>query len=127
MTLVWLFLVKHWKEAAILLIVITGVWWIRGKDVKIAKLEREIHQKDAKIAALSVDYTQLQDLNQQRNDEIERLGVEAQEREERLAAALARPPKIIYRDRIVEVPSIHTEPCEQVVVDIHHYIERILQ
>lgn len=121
------FFVKYWREAVILLVLAAGVWWIRGKDVKIAKLEREIQQKDAKIAALSVDYSQLQTLNNQRNEEIERLSTEAEEREQRLQEALAKPPRIIYRDRIVEVPSIQTDPCEQVVVDIHHYIERILQ
>ena len=127
MTAVLLFLKAYWKEAVIAMILISGVWWIRGKDVKIAKLEKEVAAKDQRIAELTLDYDQLKTLNDQRNAEIERLGQEAKNRDKRLQEALAKPPRVIYRDRIVEVPSINTEPCEQVFVDLQHYIERVLQ
>ena len=127
MTAVLLFLKAYWKEAVIAMLLISGVWWIRGKDVKIAKLEKEVAAKDQRIAELTLDYDQLKTLNDQRNAEIERLGQEAKDRDKRLQEALAKPPRVIYRDRIVEVPSINTEPCEQVFVDLQHYIERVLQ
>ena len=127
MTAVLLFLKAYWKEAVIAMLLISGVWWIRGKDVKIAKLEKEVAAKDQRIAELTLDYDQLKTLNDQRNAEIERLGQEAKNRDKRLQEALAKPPRVIYRDRIVEVPSINTEPCEQVFVDLQHYIERVLQ
>ena len=127
MTAVLLFLKAYWKEAVIAMLLISGVWWIRGKDVKIAKLEKEVAAKDQRIAELTLDYDQLKTLNDQRNAEIERLGQEAKDRDKRLQEALAKPPRVIYRDRIVEVPSINTEPCEQVFVDLQHYIERVLR
>lgn len=61
------------------------------------------------------------------NAAIDAMFLAGKEREERLRDALSMPPKVIYTDKIVEVPSIVTGPCEQVVVDIALYVDGVMR
>lgn len=58
---------------------------------------------------------------------IQNLRDTAAAQERALQEELAKPPRIIYRDRIVEVPSILTGPCEQVVTDIANYVDGVMK
>ena len=64
---------------------------------------------------------------ERQNAMVEQWKETAEETANALLDALARPPRVIYRDKIVEVPSIVTGPCEEVVVDVADYMRGTLQ
>jgi hypothetical protein len=67
------------------------------------------------------------ELVNRQNIAIQNMKTQAEAQERALQEALAKPPRIIYRDKIVEVPSILTGPCEQVVTDIANYVDGVMK
>ena len=127
----WILLAKYWKETILIgiILALSGAlaWTNHTKNNQISNLQRDLATAKLALSTCEQDYLDLTKLNQERNEMIDSLQTELQNRAQALQDALSRPPKIVYRDRIVEVPSIVTEPCEQVWVDVYHYITVVLE
>lgn len=127
----WILLAKYWKETILIgiILALSGAlaWTNHTKNNQISNLQRDLATAKLALSTCEQDYLDLTKLNQERNEMIDSLQTELQNRAQALQDALSRPPEIVYRDRIVEVPSIVTEPCEQVWVDVYHYITVVLE
>jgi len=120
-------ILKNWKIVlgSVLLVTLCGAILVQRSTIKTLTLKNEnlsfqvgLVQEQANNLKASLDKQSAAVL------EMKRL---ADERQERLDALLSQPPRIIYRDKIVEVPSIVTGPCEQVMVDIAAYVRGVMQ
>ena len=128
----WLVLLaKYWKEAILIgVILIGGIVWATDEffdNRKYNKLYNKSIRANTELDLCTVDYGQLRtELNNQ-NLSVEKWRAEAETRAEALEMALSSPPAVLYRDRIVEVPSIVTGPCEQVIGDIADYVAGVIE
>ena len=127
----WLVLLtKYWKEAILLAVIIAlisafGIDEIQDNH-RIAELGKAAAYASNGWEQCQLEWKELYDLNEFRNGQIDSLNTEIANRQKALEEALAKPPKVIYRDKIVEVPSIATGTCEEVVIDISEYIEDVV-
>ena len=127
----WMILLaKYWKECILAgIILIGGVVWAIDEFLDNRKYDK-LWNKSARciteLDSCAVDYGELRtELNNQ-NLAVREWETKAATRAEALEKALLSPPAVVYRDRIVEIPSIVTEPCEAVVVDIADYMAGVL-
>jgi hypothetical protein len=124
------FLMKFWKESILVcMILFLGTAFVVDEwfdNRKYKKLWNEGIRCETNLNTLSEDYDQLFELNQMRNEKIGEWKGKADSRAEALEMALNSPPAVIYRDRIVEVPSIVTGDCEDVFVDVADYVEELV-
>jgi hypothetical protein len=122
-----LLLAKYWQYG--LIVALVGAMFTMNACHK-HKVEGMEQEYMAAIAYGEAKAAQLNECNasiDRQNAAIRQLEQDAIERQAELDELLAKPPRVIYRDKIVEVPSIVTGPCEQVVDDIASYIMGVLQ
>jgi Ser-tRNA(Ala) deacylase AlaX len=124
-------LAKYWKEAilmAVILVMATafGIDEI-GDNHKIKELGESVQYYSDGWDQCSDEWRQLVTSVELQNAQITSLNTEIEKRQQALEEALARPPKVLYRDRIVEVPGIATEPCEKVFEDIALYMKGLVE
>jgi len=128
----WMILLaKYWKECVLFGLLLTILsWHLIDERIDNARYEK-LFNKSARCVVgwdqCAVDYGELALLNAQRNAEVEKWRATAETRAEALEIALSAPPAVIYRDKIVEVPSIVTGDCEQVFDDIAEYMVGVIQ
>ena len=123
-------LAKYWKESILLsAILLLGTAFAVDELLdgrKIKALEKMSYECNVDLTRTEKNLSDLREKVDQQNAMVEQWKKTAENRAEALEDALSRPPEIIYRDRIVEVPSIVTGPCEEVVTDIADYVREII-
>lgn len=119
-------LAKYWQYGliALLVAVLLGMNACHSKALEDKDEAYVILRSfsEAKVAQLNECNSALD----RQNAAIAGLREVAEERQDHLDELLAAGPSVIYRDRIVEVPSIVTGTCEEVVVDIAEYVRGVL-
>ena len=125
-----LILQKYWKECLLLTVLMITLITFGLDEFFDERRETNLREEAAyckiRSETCAKDYNDLVDALNLQNTEIAKWKSEAENRAEALEMALNYAPEVIYRDRIVEIPSIVTEPCEDVVVDIADYVAGVI-
>jgi hypothetical protein len=120
-------LAKYWHYGAIVGLVVALAVMNSCYQGQIEDLNKDYQVAVSYGEAKAAQLNECNAAVDRQNAAIEMLEIAARERQEELDELLSKPPAVIYRDRIVEVPSIETGECEDVVPDIAGYIQGVLQ
>lgn len=122
-----LILTKYWKYGIMAILSIALLTTVTIYKHQVRTLGLELTAINAEYDLQQSRFLDTIEMVKNQNIMIQNLRDTAAAQEKALQEALAKPPRIIYRDRIVEVPSILTGPCEQVVTDIANYVDGVMK
>jgi hypothetical protein len=116
---------KYWKVFA-LGVVVLGIIVYVGTLRHQLKQEREsVQLLSVKLKLCEMQADSLVGQIQSQNEAVSALQTLADARQKKLDELLSQPPRIIYRDRITDVPVILTGECETVMDALADYFERL--
>ena len=118
----WMMLLaKYWKAIIGTILVLSLAIWIGilRHQLNDVKDYNTYLQSEKKVCQMANDA--LTGQIQRQNEAVLALQTLADARQKKLDELLSQPPKIIYRDRISEVPIIQTGPCEEVMDALADY------